>query len=180
MSVHRGRGVCLSACWDNHPLDQATPGSRHPPEVNPPGPGTPRSRTPGPDPPQADPPDQAPPWEADFSIWLTSSWYTSYWNAFLFNIIFTHSGATGRNTLQRGYPIQPMGIFFCSAWNRGFLRLSLSQPLPQPPQPQPQCFFPNYQLTKENLSPKTDNICIDCLYQQLQSMKGAKKCFQLR
>ena len=63
---------------------------------------------------------------------------------------------------------------------RGFLRLSLSQPLPQPPQPQPQCFFPNYQLTKENLSPKTDNIYIDCLYQQLQSMKGAKKCFQLR
>ena len=63
---------------------------------------------------------------------------------------------------------------------RGFLRLSISQPLPQPPQPQPQCFFPNYQLTKENLSPKTDNICIDCLYQQLQSMKGAKKCFQLR
>ena len=60
---------------------------------------------------------------------------------------------------------------------RGFLHLSLSQPLPQP---QPQCFFPNYQLTKENLSPKTDNICTDCLYQQLQSMKGAKKCFQLR
>ena len=27
---------------------------------------------------------------------------------------------------------------------------------------------------------KTDNICIDGLYQQLQSMKGAKKCFQLR
>ena len=41
-------------------------------------------------------------------------------------------------------------------------------------------FFPNYQLTKENLSPKTDNICIDCFYQQYQSMKGAKKCFQLR
>ena len=47
-----------------------------------------------------------------------------------------------------------------------------------PSQPQPQCFFPNYQLTKENLSPKTDNICI--VYQQLQSMKGSKKCFQLR
>ena len=28
--------------------------------------------------------------------------------------------------------------------------------------------------------PKTDNICIDCLYQQYQSMKDAKKCFQLR
>ena len=41
-------------------------------------------------------------------------------------------------------------------------------------------FFPNYQLTNENLSPKTDNICIDGLCQQLQSMKGAKKCFQLR
>ena len=40
-------------------------------------------------------------------------------------------------------------------------------------------FFPNDQLTKENLSPKTDNICIDGLYQQLQSMKGPKKCFQL-
>ena len=40
-------------------------------------------------------------------------------------------------------------------------------------------FFPNYQLRKQNLSPKTDNICIDCLYQQLQSVKAAKKCFQL-
>ena len=40
-------------------------------------------------------------------------------------------------------------------------------------------FFLNYQLSKENLSLKTDNICIDCLYQQYQTMKGAKKCFQL-
>ena len=45
-----------------------------------------------------------------------------------------------------------------------FLHLSLSQPLPQPVllavEPQPQYFFPNYQLTKENLSPKTDNIYV--------------------
>ena len=60
-------------------------------------------------------------------------------------------------------------------WYRGFLRLSLSHLSLSH-----NVFFPNYQLTKENLSPKTDNICIDCLYQQCQSMKGAKKCFQLR
>ena len=59
--------------------------------------------------------------------------------------------------------------------SRGFLRLSLSHLSLSH-----NVFFPNYQLTKKNLSPKTDNICIDCLYQQLQSMKGAKKCFQLR
>ena len=58
--------------------------------------------------------------------------------------------------------------------------LSLSQPLPQPVEPQPNVFFLNYELTKENLSPKTDNICIDSLYQQYQTMKGAMKCFQLR
>ena len=40
-------------------------------------------------------------------------------------------------------------------------------------------FFPNYQLTEENLSPKTDNRYTDSHYQQYQSMKGAKKCFQL-
>ena len=33
-------------------------------------------------------------------------------------------------------------------------------------------FFFNYQLTKENLSSKTDNICIYCLYQLYQTMKG--------
>ena len=68
--------------------------------------------------------------------------------------------------------------------------ISMSRKGFSPSQPQPASasatsasatmFFPNYQLTKENLSLKTDNICIDCLYQQLQSMKGAKKCFQLR
>ena len=40
-------------------------------------------------------------------------------------------------------------------------------------------FFLNYQLTKENLSSKTDNICIDYLYQPYRSIKGARKCFQL-
>ena len=70
--------------------------------------------------------------------------------------------------------VTPVPDAFHRNW-RGFLRLSLSKPLPQP-----QCFFSNYQLTKENLSPKTDNICTHGLYQQLQSMKGAKKCFQLR
>ena len=67
---------------------------------------------------------------------------------------------------------------------RGYLRLSLSQPLPQPVllavEPQPECFYLNYQITKENLSPKTSKICIDCLYQQYRSVKGTKKCFQLR
>ena len=58
--------------------------------------------------------------------------------------------------------------------------LSLSQPLPQSVEPQPNVFFPNYELTKENLSPKTDNICINSLYLQYQTMKGAMKCFQLR
>ena len=65
----------------------------------------------------------------------------------------------------------PIGVFSVSASASLCLsHLSLSHNV----------FFPNYQLIKENLSPKTDNICIDGLYQQLQSMKGAKKCFQLR
>ena len=59
--------------------------------------------------------------------------------------------------------------------------LSLSHPLPQPVEPQPNVFFPNYELTKENLNPKiTDNICIDSLCQQYKTVKGAKTCFQLR
>ena len=37
---------------------------------------------------------------------------------------------------------------------RGFLRLSLSQPLPQPPQPQPQCFFPQLPVNKRESKPK--------------------------
>ena len=31
---------------------------------------------------------------------------------------------------------------------------------PQPVEPQPQCFFLNYQLAKENLSPKTNKIYV--------------------
>ena len=58
-----------------------------------------------------------------------------------------------------------------------FKGFSLSQSLPQSPQPQPQCFFFPITSQQKNLSPKTDNICIDCFYQQYQSMKGAKKCF---
>ena len=41
------------------------------------------------------------------------------------------------------------------------LRLSLSQPLPQPPQPQPIDFLVNISLNKLNVTPYTDNICID-------------------
>ena len=74
-SVHRGGGVCLSACWDTtppaeqtppsrhppgsrhpprsrhpqsrHPLEQTLPQSRHPPRADiPPGVDTPRKQTP--------------------------------------------------------------------------------------------------------------------------------------
>ena len=55
-SVHRGEGVCLSACWDStpqsrHTTPEQTPPSRHPP---PPWADTPQSRhPPGADTPQA-------------------------------------------------------------------------------------------------------------------------------
>ena len=74
-SVHRG--VCLGACWDTTPRDQAPPRSRHPTpdQAPPPQEQTPRTRHPPgadtqpqtrhPPPPGADPPDQAPPPGAD-------------------------------------------------------------------------------------------------------------------
>ena len=55
-----GRGVCLSACWDTNPPEQA-----------PPEPGT-------------LPPDQTPPPAADS---YCCGRYASYWNAFLFTSI---------------------------------------------------------------------------------------------
>ena len=44
------------------------------------------------------------------------------------------------------------------------LCLNLSQPQPRPPQPQPIGFFVNISWNKWNITPYTDNICIDCLY----------------
>ena len=75
-SVHRGEGVCLSACWDTTP-----------PRADPPGADTPLDQTPHPltrHPPRADPQEQTPPQKADSSIWSMSGQYASYWNAFLF------------------------------------------------------------------------------------------------
>ena len=104
-SVHRG--VCLSACWDQGPLqDQAgtLPRTRQPPPPRtrhspgpgrypPPGPG--RYPLPGPGrhlpPPEQGtlpPRDQAgtppPPSRAYWEIESTSGWCASYWNAILF------------------------------------------------------------------------------------------------
>ena len=63
-SVHRGEGVCLSACWDTPP-GADTPPSRHPPR------------------------EQTPPLprEADCSIRSMSDRYASYWNAFLSDLL---------------------------------------------------------------------------------------------
>ena len=70
-SVHRGEGVCLSACWDTPP-GADTPPTRQPPQTPlDQADTTPQTR-------------QTPPWEADSSIRSTSSRYASYWNAFLF------------------------------------------------------------------------------------------------
>ena len=85
MSVHRGEGVCLSACWDAIP----PLGWRTPPDGDPP-----RWRTPPGDPGMEIPPGWRPPrWrthpprEADSSIRSTSGRYASYWNAFLFLLL---------------------------------------------------------------------------------------------
>ena len=59
LSVHRGGGVCLNACWDTTPREQTPPRSRHPPDQTPYPPGadppsgadTPQSR-PTPSPPE--------------------------------------------------------------------------------------------------------------------------------
>ena len=91
MSVHRGEGVCLSACWDARPPppDQAdTPQTRQ----TPPGPG----RHP---PDQADTPPRPgrpppPPDQADSSIRSTSGRYASYWNAFLLSLLQKSCQAT--------------------------------------------------------------------------------------
>ena len=57
LSVHKG--VCLSACWDTTPLDQAPPWSRHPPDLAPPqGPGTPLGPSTCPPPPDQAKPEQ--------------------------------------------------------------------------------------------------------------------------
>ena len=71
-SVHRGEGVCLSACWDTPPGADTPPGTenRHPP-----GADTPQSRH--------TPRTKPPPREAESSIRSTSGRYASYWNAFL-------------------------------------------------------------------------------------------------
>ena len=60
-SVHRGEGVCLSACWDTTPPPPgADPWEQTPPRTDhPPRPDTPPEQNPHP--PGADPPDQTPP-----------------------------------------------------------------------------------------------------------------------
>ena len=84
-SVHRG--VCLSACWDTTPLNQAPPGadtpqSRHPHEApHPPGSRHTPLRGAGTNPP---PPEQTLPLHcACWEIRPTSGRYASYWNAIL-------------------------------------------------------------------------------------------------
>ena len=58
-SVHR-RGVCLSACWDTIPPEQAPPGSRHPLEQAHPRDQVPLEQT-TPPPGTRQPPEQTPP-----------------------------------------------------------------------------------------------------------------------
>ena len=80
-SVHGG-GLCLNACWDTNPPDQApAPRNRHPQGADTPPPGTPQTRHPR----TRHPPRPGTPQEADSSIWSTSGQYASYWNAFLLN-----------------------------------------------------------------------------------------------
>ena len=84
-SVHRGEGVCLSACWDTNPPGADTP---LPPGADTPLEQTPPDQTSPPD--QQTPPDQTPPrtrHPADSSRRSTSGRYTSYWNAFLFILV---------------------------------------------------------------------------------------------
>ena len=60
-SVHRGGGVCLSACWDTTPWEQTPPRSRHPPGAGiPPEQTSPQEQTP---PDQTAPREQTPPQE---------------------------------------------------------------------------------------------------------------------
>ena len=115
-----GGGVCLSACWDTHPLppeqtppwEQTPPGSRHPSgSSHPPGSRHPQSRHP---PEQTPLTEQTPPnffaffcthppsqWEADSGIRSTSGGYASYWNAFLFLFAFISIICGRKNTGDR-------------------------------------------------------------------------------
>ena len=74
-SVHRGWGVCLSACWDTYPhprREQTPPWEQTPPPSSRP----PWGQTPSPG---ADTPLHSACWE----IRSTSGWSASYWNAIL-------------------------------------------------------------------------------------------------
>ena len=77
-SVHRGRGVCLSAYWDTTP--PSGPGRPNPPQNQTPPP-TGQTLPPGPD--TTPRTRQTHPPEADSCIRSTSGRYASYWNAFL-------------------------------------------------------------------------------------------------
>ena len=69
-SVHKGRGICLSACWDSrHPQEQT------PPQQTPPGADPSRSR-------------QTPPAQCTLGDTSNKRQYASYWNAYLLFIIF--------------------------------------------------------------------------------------------
>ena len=86
-SVHKGVGVCLSACWDTTPPPQEqTPRSRHPPPKKQTPPKTPPKKQ---NPPGAEPPPkkQTPPQEAGSGIRSMSGRYASYWNAFLLSML---------------------------------------------------------------------------------------------
>ena len=72
-------GVCLSACWDTMPPDQAPPLDQIPLGPAPLDQAPPRSRPPGP----GTPWDHTPLRSACWEIRSTSGRYASYWNAIL-------------------------------------------------------------------------------------------------
>ena len=133
-----GGGVCLSACWDTHPLppppEQTLPQKETPPRADtpqsrhPPGADTPWSRHPlEQTPPQSrHPPEQTPPgadtppsrhtspvpWlqRACWEIRSTCRQYASYWNAILFNL-----------TLRTAFRCSAGNAFGCSGSNSSAL-----------------------------------------------------------
>ena len=81
----RGRGVCLSECWDTPPGQTPLHLGRHPPGQTPPLADTPSGQTPllG---------RHTPPPTADGYF---SGRYASYWNAFLYYVETSHCNLCG-------------------------------------------------------------------------------------